>query len=71
MAKTQHEKMKDQIVSIVERNGLPLRSVHIRKRVTLPDDSDIDQLLNELIAQGRLTRSYTLLANGDTDFIYH
>ena len=71
MAKITKDKTKDRIVSTVKRDGYPLSAAQIGKRVALANDSALDELLNELVEQGRLTRSNTLLASGDTGFIYH
>jgi len=71
MARTQHEKLKSKIVTVVIRNGLALRTQTIADRVAVPDGMDLADLLNELVAEGRLIRSYTLLANGDRGIVYN
>jgi hypothetical protein len=71
MAKTQHEKLKNKIVILVMRNGLALRTQTIADRIALPDGTNLADLLNELVAEGRLTESYTLLANGDRGVLYN
>jgi hypothetical protein len=70
MDETQHEKLKDEIVTIVMRNGLAVRTQTIADRVALPDGTNLADLLNELVAEGRLTERYTLLANGDKGVVY-
>jgi len=71
MAKTQHEKLKNKIVTVVMRNGLAVRTQTIADRIALPDDTNLADLLNELVAEGRLTESYTLLSNGDRSLLYN
>jgi hypothetical protein len=71
MVKTQHEKLKSKIVTVVMRNGLALRTQTIADRIALPDGTNLGDLLNELVAEGRLTESYTLLSNGDKGVLYN
>jgi hypothetical protein len=71
MAKTQHEKLKNKIVTVVMRNGLAVRTQTIADRIALPDGTILADLLNELVAEGRLTQSYTLLSNGDRSLLYN
>jgi hypothetical protein len=71
MAKTQHEKLKNKIVTVVMRNGLAVRTQTIADRIALPDGTNLADLLNELVAEGRLTQSYTLLSNGDRSLLYN
>jgi hypothetical protein len=70
MPKTQHEKLKNKIMTVVMRNGLAVRTQTIADRIALPDGTDLADLLNELVAEGRLTERYTLLANGDKGVVY-
>jgi hypothetical protein len=70
MMKTQQEKLKTQIITLIKRSGLPVRTQYIVDRVALPEQVVLDDLLTELVAERRLIRSYTLLANGDRDCTY-
>lgn len=65
------DKMKDEIVAVVRKSGIAIRTQKIESRVTLPDSLVLDDLLNELVAEGRLTRRFTLLNNGETDHLYN
>ena len=68
--KTQQEKLKQQIVTLIDRSGLAVRTQYIVDRVALPEHMIMNDLLAELVAEKRLSRSYTLLANGDPDCTY-
>ena len=70
MLKTKQEKLKRQIVTLIERSGRPVRTQYIVDRVTLPKHIVLNDLLTELVAERCLSRSYTLLANGDPDCTY-
>jgi hypothetical protein len=70
MMKTQQEKLKRQIVTLVKRSGLPVGTQYIVDHVALPEHVVLNDLLTELVAERRLRRSYTLLVNGDPDCIY-
>jgi hypothetical protein len=70
MMKTQQENLKQQIVTLIDRSGLAVRTQYIVDRVTLPEHIVLNDLLSELVAEKRLSRSYTLLANGDPDCTY-
>jgi hypothetical protein len=70
MKKTQQEKLKQQIVTLIDRSGLAVRTQYIVDRVTLPEHIIMNDLLAELVAEKRLSRSYTLLSNGDPDCTY-
>jgi hypothetical protein len=70
MMKTQQEKLKQQIVTLVKRSGLPVGTQYIVDRVALPEEIVLNDLLTELVAERRLSRSYTLLSNGDRDCTY-
>jgi hypothetical protein len=68
--KTQQEKLKLKIVAVIKRSGLPVRTQYLVDRVRLPEHIILNDLLIELVAEKRLSRSYTLLANGDPDCMY-
>jgi hypothetical protein len=70
MMKTQQENLKQQIVTLIDRSGLAVRTQYIVERVALPEHMIMNDLLAELVAEKRLSRSYTLLANGDPDCTY-
>jgi len=71
MDEAQHEKLKNEIMTVVMRNGLAVRTQTIADRVALPDGIDLTDLLDELVTEGQLTASYTLLANGDRGLLYN
>jgi hypothetical protein len=68
--KTQQEKLKRQIVTLIKQSGLPVRTQYIANQVALPTHLILNELLSELVAERRLSRSYTLLANGDPECTY-
>lgn len=70
MMKTTQEKLKRKIITIVKRSGLPIRTQNIADKLALPDSVVLNDLLAELIAEGRLVRKHTLLVNGEVDFVY-
>jgi hypothetical protein len=69
--RTEREKLKRRIVALIKRSGLPVGTQYIVDRVTLPRDMVLNELLSELVAEKRLTRSYTLLVNGEPDCTYN
>jgi hypothetical protein len=69
--RTEREKLKRRIVALIKRSGLPVGTQYIVDRVTLPEDVVLNELLSELVAEKRLVRSYTLLANGEPDCTYN
>ena len=69
--RTEREKLKRRIVALIKRSGLPVGTQYIVDRVTLPEDMVLNELLSELVAEKRLVRSYTLLANGEPDCTYN
>jgi hypothetical protein len=68
--KTKQEKLKRKILIIVKRSGLPIRTQNIADQLAQPEAVILNDLLAELIAEGRLVRNHTLLVNGDIDFVY-
>lgn len=68
--KTPQETLKRQIVALIRRNGLPVRTQYIVDRIVLPDYVLLNDLLTELVAERRLSKSYTLLVNGERDCTY-
>jgi hypothetical protein len=71
MIKTEQEKLKQQIVSLIERNGIPVGTEYIAGYIVLPEHMVLNDLLSELVVERRLIRSYTLLANGEPDCTYN
>jgi len=71
MTPSQRESLKDDIVNIVKRNGIALRRQNVAEYVAMPDGADLGELLDELVAEGRLTKSYTLLVNGERGSLYN
>ena len=69
--RTEREKLKRRIIALIKRSGLPVGTQYIVDRVTLPEDMVLNELLSELVAEKRLVRSYTLLANGEPDCTYN
>lgn len=70
MIPAQRETLKDDIVDIIKRNGIALRRQNVADLIAVPEDIDLGELLEELVAEGRLTKSYTLLVNGERDLLY-
>jgi len=68
--KTQQEKLKRQIVALIKQSGLPVGTQYIVDRVVLPEHIILNDLLTELVAERRLSKSYTLLVNGEPDCTY-
>ncbi len=68
---SKREKTKNKIVKLVRISGIAIRTERIANRVVLPDDVPLADLLNELVAEGRLTRRYTLLNNGEVGHLYN
>lgn len=68
--KTQQESLKQEIVAIIEHSGLPVQPQYIIERMELPERIILDDLLTEMVAERRLRRSYTLMANGERDCTY-
>ena len=64
MVKARQEKLKAQIVAYVARNGRPVPTQYIADSVTLPKSAVLNDLLKELVAERRLSKSYSLLPNG-------
>ena len=71
MMKTKQERLKRQIVTIIKRSSYPIRTGCIADQIALPEDVVLDDLLTELMAEGRLIRGYTLLANGNKAYTYN
>ena len=71
MMKTQQENLKQQIIALIDQSGLPVETQYIVDRVTLPEHITLNDLLSELVAEKRLSRSYTLLVNGKPDYTYN
>jgi hypothetical protein len=62
--------LKKDILSVIHRSGIGMRTQNIEKSVSLPDDTSLNTLLAELVTEGRLTRRATLLNNGDVSYVY-
>ena len=69
--RTEREKLKRRIIALIKRSGLPVGTQYIVDRVTLPEDVVLNEILSELVAEKRLSRSYTLLVNGERDCTYN
>ena len=70
MTKTQQDQLKRQIIVLIKHSGLPVRTQDIAEHVTLPAHIILNDVLKELVAEKCLSRSFTLLANGDPDCAY-
>ncbi|HML21174.1 MAG TPA: hypothetical protein PKD09_05980 [Aggregatilinea sp.] len=68
--KTEREKLKQQIIVLIQRNGHPLRYDDLAERLALPDTIALDDLIAELVIERRLSKSYTFQANGAPDCTY-
>jgi hypothetical protein len=60
-----------QVVAIVRRSGISIRTQTIADQIVLPEHVVLNDLLTELVEEKRLSRSYTLLVNGDSDCTYN
>jgi hypothetical protein len=70
MPKTKQDKLKQQILTLIRKSG-PAGTQYIVDHIELPDHIFLNNLLTELVTENRLSRSYTLLVNGDPDCIYN
>lgn len=68
---TKRQTLKDDIVEVVLRSGIAIRADKIANRVILPDDVQLQTLLDELVSEGRLVASFTLLTNGEPSRLYN
>lgn len=71
MMKTEQEKLKRRIVAFIKRSGIPVGAQYLVDHITLPEYIVLNDLLSELVAERRLTRSYTLLVNGEPECAYN
>lgn len=71
MMKTEQEKLKRRIVAFIKRSGLPVGTQYLVDHIMLPEQIVLNDLLSELVAEGRLIRSYTLLVNGEPECAYN
>ena len=70
MTEQLNNELKTDILSVIYRSGIGMRAQSIGKSLSLPDDANLNTLLTELVAEGRLTRRATLLNNGDVSYLY-
>ncbi len=71
MMKTEQEKLKRQIVKLIKRSGLPVGTRYLVDHIMLPEHIALNDLLSELVVERRLSKSYTLLANGEPECTYN
>jgi hypothetical protein len=71
MTQTKNTELKQEIITVVRKSGIPIRRQRIANRVAVPEGVDLGELLGELVAEGRLTRRHTLLSNGEVTYIYN
>lgn len=64
------KELKKRVLSILLRSGGRSESQYIADRLVLPEGVVLDDLLAELIAEGLLTRGFTLSANGKPAHTY-
>jgi lambda repressor-like predicted transcriptional regulator len=62
--------LKTDIISVIHRSGIGMRTQSIEESLSLPDDASLNTLLTELVTEGRLVRRATLLNNGDVSYLY-
>jgi hypothetical protein len=70
MTDTKQKQLKDKIIALVQKSGVPIRAQYIAKQMSMPDNADMTTLLTELVDEGRLIRRPTLLASGEVGYIY-
>lgn len=70
MTPATHARLKTRVYNLINRNGIPIRAQNIAQRLAVPVEADLDQMLTELVAEGRIFQGHTLLVNGDTGTIY-
>jgi hypothetical protein len=70
MSEQLNNELKTDILSVIHRSGIGMRAQNIAKSVSLPDDTNLNVLLTELVTEGRLIRRATLLNNGDVSYVY-
>jgi hypothetical protein len=68
--KTHQRELKQQVLSLLLRSGGRTEAHYIADRIALPEGVILDDLLAELIAEGRLNRGFTLTANGKPAHTY-
>jgi hypothetical protein len=66
----QQEQLKTQILAVIRRRGYPILDQDLADGIALPADVVLHDLLTELIAEGQLTRGFTLLPNGHKAHTY-
>jgi hypothetical protein len=71
MTNKQKAKLKAEILSVVHQSGIGIPGQKIRKALALPDGANLDNLLAELVTEGRLVQRPTLLSNGEVSFVYN
>jgi hypothetical protein len=70
MMDTTQKMLKKRIVAIVRRSGLPISTDYITEQVVMPEGVMLNDVLTELVAEGRLFRGCTLLVNGEASYTY-
>lgn len=68
--KTDQSELKKRVVSIILRSGGPSDAQYIADQLALPEGVVLNDLLIALMAEGRLTRGYTLSVNGKQAYTY-
>jgi hypothetical protein len=71
MMTTEQKRLKRRIVTFIKRSGLPVGTQYLGDHIMLPEHIVLDDLLSELVAEGRLIKSYTLLVNGEAECTYN
>jgi hypothetical protein len=70
MALSENSEVKQRIMKMIVRSGMPVRTQSIAQRVEVPQEVDLKALLAELVMEGQLIRQPTLLANGEVGYLY-
>ena len=68
--KTPQQKLKLKIINLIQHSGRPVRAQYLVDHIAPPEQSILNDLLIELVAEKRLKKSYTLLATGAPDCTY-
>jgi hypothetical protein len=70
MALSENSEVKQRIMQMIVRSGMPVRTQSIAQRVEVPQEVDLKALLAELVMEGQLIRQPTLLTNGEVGYLY-
>lgn len=72
MSKRKRKQVKNAIVELVRRYGIAVRAERIAGLLHIPKKTDVDDLLAELVEEGRLIVSrYTMDTRGNPQRLYN